>query len=89
MTVRRDLIETCLKLLERAYDVERTRQFYDALIAELKEESPELVERIAARMLAANDRWGRGGADLRLIRPAGKKSPNTPSARGFVRPFRI
>jgi hypothetical protein len=58
MSIRRDLIETCLKLVERAYDVEQTRRFYDALIDELRQESPELVERIAARMMAANDRWG-------------------------------
>jgi hypothetical protein len=58
MTVRRDLIETCLKIVERAYDVEQTRRFYDALIAELRDESPELVERVAARMAATNNRWG-------------------------------
>jgi hypothetical protein len=56
--LRNDLLETCLKILERAYEIERTRQFYDALIAEVSAESPAVVERIVARLTALNERMG-------------------------------
>ncbi len=56
--LRNDLLETCLKLLERAYEVERTRHFYEALVAEVSAESPAVIERIVARLTAINERMG-------------------------------
>ena len=56
--LRNDLLETCLKLLERAYEVERTRHFYEVLVAEIAAESPAVIERIVARLTALNERMG-------------------------------
>jgi hypothetical protein len=58
ITQRTNLISELLKIMARAYEYERIREFYWAIMEEIRAESPEMAARVAARLEVQNQRQG-------------------------------
>jgi hypothetical protein len=58
VSLRQKLLETALKAMQEVWDLRRMQSFYDSVLAEISQESPEVAMRIMERLKKLNSEIG-------------------------------